>query len=128
MGLLDTLFGGSSEPSNEKTLPWQSLNNELQLNEIKERSKTRMQLIFKHSTRCGISRKVINQFKASYDLDLNADLYYLDLLNNRNLSHKIADRFEVKHESPQLLALKNGTVVAHASHNAITDLDLNRFA
>ena len=128
MGLLDTLFGGSSEPSNKKTLPWQSLNNELQLNEIKERSKTRMQLIFKHSTRCGISRMVINQFKASYDLDLNADLYYLDLLNNRNLSHKIADRFEVKHESPQLLAIKNGTVVAHASHNAITDLDLNRFA
>jgi bacillithiol system protein YtxJ len=126
------LFGISSsakasEDKKEKLLPWIALNSIDQLDVIAELSKTKTQLIFKHSTRCGISLMVMNQFVAAYDLDLNADLYYLDLLRYREVSNEVGYKFQVLHESPQLLVIKNGVVVAHASHGAINDIDLAKF-
>jgi len=126
MGLFTKLFNKDSEPKEEKQLPWQALVSLQQLDTIAERSKTKTQLIFKHSTRCGISRMVINQFLDIYDLDTNANLYYLDLLNHRDVSDEVGYRFQVLHQSPQLLVIKNGVTVAHASHGAINDLDLSR--
>ncbi|WP_426430721.1 bacillithiol system redox-active protein YtxJ [Winogradskyella sp. HB-48] len=118
---------GPSEPKEEKILPWIALNSIKQLSAVEERSKTKTQLIFKHSTRCGISRMVMNQFVAAYDLDLNADLYYLDLLSYRDVSNEVGYKFQVMHESPQLLVIKNGVVVAHASHGAINAMDLVKY-
>lgn len=118
---------GSSEPKEEKILPWIALKSIDQLDAIAERSKGKTQLIFKHSTRCGISRMVMNQFVAAYDLDLHADLYYLDLLSYRDVSNEVGYKFEVMHESPQLLVIRNGVVVAYASHGAINDMGLAKF-
>lgn len=118
---------GSSEPKEEKVLPWLPLTQVDQLNAISEKSKTKTQFIFKHSTRCGISRMVMNQFVSAYALDTNADLYYLDLLNYRDVSNEVGYKFQVMHQSPQLLIIKNGVAVAHASHGAVNDMDLNRF-
>jgi len=126
MGFLKNIFG-SSEPKEEKLLPWQPLNDVSQLNKIEERSKTKTQVVFKHSTRCGISSMVMNQFVSMYDVDANLDLYYLDLLNHRDVSNEIGYRFQVMHESPQLLIIKNGTTVAHASHGGINEIDLSKF-
>ncbi|PTM09279.1 MAG: bacillithiol system redox-active protein YtxJ [Bacteroidetes bacterium] len=127
MGFLTKVFGSSSEPKEEKILPWISLHSLTQLNEIDEKSKTKTQIVFKHSTRCGISRMVMNQFIDAYDVDANLDLYYLDLLSFRDVSNEVGYKFQVMHQSPQLLIIKNGFTVAHASHGAINDLDLNRF-
>ncbi|TCK64677.1 bacillithiol system protein YtxJ [Winogradskyella wandonensis] len=127
MGLFNKLFNSSSEPKDEKVLPWQALTTVSQLDEIEKRSMGKTQLIFKHSTRCGISRMVMNQFAAMYDVDLNADLYYLDLLNYREVSNETGYKFQVLHQSPQLLVIRNGVTVAHASHGAINDLDLGKF-
>ncbi|REG87975.1 bacillithiol system redox-active protein YtxJ [Winogradskyella sediminis] len=124
MGIFNKLFSGSSEPKDEKILPWQELNAISQLNTIVEKSKSKTQLIFKHSTRCGISRMVMNQFVASYDLELDADLYYLDLLSFRDVSNEVGYKFQVMHQSPQLLVIKNGVVVANASHGGVNDMDL----
>ncbi len=125
MGLFDKLFSGSNGEKEDANTPWKNLDLLTQLDEIVEQSKNKTQLIFKHSTRCGISRMVISQFKKDYNLnDTQADLYYLDLLNHRNISAAIADRFQVVHESPQLLVIKNGVVVKHASHGAINDMAL----
>ena len=118
---------GSSEPKEEKILPWIALNSIDQLDVIAERSKGKTQLIFKHSTRCGISRMVMSQFVAAYDLDLHADLYYLDLLSYRDVSNEVGYKFEVMHESPQLLVIRGGVVVAHASHGGINDMDLEPY-
>ena len=126
MGFLKHIFG-SSEPKEEKILPWQALTDLAQLDDIEERSKTKTQVIFKHSIRCGISSMVMNQFVSKYDLDANLDLYYLDLLSYRAVSDEVGYKFQVMHQSPQLLIIKNGTTVAYASHGAINDIDLNRF-
>ena len=125
MGFLKNIFG-SSEPKEEKLLPWQPLTQVSQLDEIEERSKTKTQVVFKHSTRCGISSMVMNQFVSMYDLDANLDLYYLDLLSHRDVSNEIGFKFQVMHQSPQLLIIKNGVTVAHASHGAINEIDLKR--
>jgi bacillithiol system protein YtxJ len=118
---------GSSEPKDEKIMPWLPLTTIDQLEAIADQSKTKTQLIFKHSTRCGISRMVMNQFVSAYDVDVNADLHYLDLLNYRDVSNEVGYKFQVMHQSPQLLVLRNGVVVAHASHGAINEMDLARF-
>jgi len=53
--------------------------------------------------------------------------HYLDLLNFREISNEIADHFEVVHQSPQLLVVKNGKVVANASHEGINELQLSTY-
>ena len=128
MGLLNKIFGGTSETKEEKVLPWIPLNDVQQLALIDKKSATKTQVLFKHSTRCGISRMVMNQFVDAYNLtEKDFDLYYLDLLNHRDVSNEIGYKFQVMHESPQLLIVKNGTVVTHASHGAINSIDLAKF-
>ena len=128
MGLFNKLFGSSSEPKEEKVLPWIPLTSKDQLDDITEKSKTKTQVIFKHSTRCGISRMVMNQFISMYDLDTNTiDLYYLDLLSYGDVSDEVGYKFQVMHQSPQLLVIKNGVTVTHASHGAIHEISLNQF-
>jgi bacillithiol system protein YtxJ len=128
MGLINKLFGGSNEPKEEKVLPWIPLSQLQQLKFIKDKSKTKTQVVFKHSTRCGISRMVMNQFVANYELtEKDLDLYYLDLLSYREVSNEIGYAFQVMHQSPQILIIKNGVAVANASHGGINEVDLNRF-
>lgn len=50
----------------------------------------------------------------------NADFYYLDLVSYRNLSRKVAEVFEVHHESPQVLVIRNGECVFDESHVGIS--------
>ena len=47
------------------------------------------------------------------------DFHYLDLINYRSLSNKIAEDLNVYHESPQVLFLKNGECIYDESHMAI---------
>lgn len=122
------LFGKPKEVKEDKILPWILLKSVPQLELIETKPNAKTQLIFKHSTRCGISRMVINQFIDAYEFtEQDFDLYYLDILNNREISNEVGYRFQVIHESPQLLVVKNGVVVAHASHGGINNIDLNRF-
>lgn len=128
MGLINKIFGGSSESKEEKVLPWIPLNDLQQLKFIEEKSKTKTQVIFKHSTRCGISRMVMNQFISNYELtEKDLDLYYLDLLNFREVSNEVGYKFQVLHQSPQLIVVKNRGVVASASHGALNEIDLGPF-
>jgi len=129
MGLFTGLFGGNqSEKKEEKVLPWIPLNSLEQLPQIEKASKSKLQVIFKHSTTCGISRMVINMFKDQYGFtEADADLYYLDIHNYRQISNEVGYKFQVMHQSPQLLLIKNGVMVAHASHGAITEVSLEQF-
>lgn len=128
MGIFDKLFNSSSETVIKKEIPWIELNSTNQINDIIQNSSTSTQIIFKHSTRCGISRMILNQFAKDYIFSENDfNLYYLDLLRFREISNQISRTFEVYHESPQLLIIKNGIVVAHKSHGEINDIDLQKY-
>jgi bacillithiol system protein YtxJ len=98
---------------------WIALTTEDQLKQIRTKSAERPQVIFKHSIRCGISalaKSRLERAEASGDIDF----YYLDLINNRNLSRKVAEEFNVYHESPQILIIKNGQCVYDESHMGIS--------
>lgn len=128
MGLLNKLFGGEKEKREEKVLPWIPLNDLKQLDYIKKKSGIKTQVIFKHSTRCGISSMVQRQFISEYNFsEKELDLYYLDILSYRQISDEVGYKFQLIHQSPQLLVIKNGTLVANASHGQINQVDLNRF-
>jgi bacillithiol system protein YtxJ len=76
--------------------------------------------IFKHSTRCSISAMALSRIERGWQAKLpDQPVYYLDLITYRSLSDQIARQFNVQHESPQLLMIKNGQCVYYASHNAI---------
>ncbi len=98
---------------------WIELTSESQLNDIKDLSNTKPQLIFKHSTRCSISSMTKNRLEKGPAPE-GIDFYYLDLIKHRNISQKIANDFDVSHESPQVLLIKKGACVYDESHSGIT--------
>ena len=46
--------------------------------------------------------------------------YILDLLSHREISNKIESIFSVKHESPQVLIIKEGKCIQYLSHQEIS--------
>jgi len=126
MGIFDSVFG-KKEKKEKKALPWITLESVAQLEEIVKKSKNKSQVIYKHSSTCGISRMVLGMFTDSFDMETDVDLYFLTIQNHRDVSNTIADKFEVRHESPQLLVIKNGEVVFHTSHGAISEMDFMKY-
>lgn len=104
-------------------MTWINLTQEQQLDAIKEQSKAKPVVIFKHSTRCSISAMAKNRLERE-SAPANVDFYYLDLIQYRPISNKIADEFQVHHESPQILLIKNGECVYEESHNGIDMHDI----
>ena len=130
MGLFNKIIKKSANNSKEENnpIPWNVLNRIEQLDVITELSKKQPVAIFKHSTRCSISRYVLSDFISGYSFSAqDFGAWYLDLLNFRSISNAVADRLEVTHQSPQLLVIKNGKVVAHSSHEQINSLVLSGF-
>lgn len=121
MGLFDNFFKSADKEENNMKINWVPLNDEAQLSAIIKISSAKPVLIFKHSTRCGISRMVLKNFESNYDIpETEIDLYFLDLLNYKALSQDISTEFNVMHQSPQVLVIKNREVIYHESHDYIS--------
>lgn len=123
MGLLDKLFKGQRQIAKDEVdqVSWNDLTTTSEVdNIIHEASKKRPQIIFKHSTRCGISRMALSQFEDNYDIPKEAvDAYYLDLLENREVSDYIAEVLNLDHQSPQIILISDGKLVHSESHHGI---------
>src|SRR5437868_2805074 len=104
-------------------MQWASLTDSHQLlhiNTLSEQSATRAVLIFKHSTRCSISAMVLSRLENKWADNDSIPCYFLDLLKHRDVSDKIEADYNVKHESPQVLLIKNAKCSYHASHTGIS--------
>lgn len=99
-------------------MSWIILDREEQLEEVDRRSFSKPQLIFKHSTRCSISTVIKNRLYKGV-LPENIDFYYLDLIANRGISNAIAEKYNIEHESPQVLLIKESKCIFNESHSAI---------
>src|ERR1700743_2652295 len=98
---------------------WTPLDSAQQINDIK--SKPGYSLIFKHSTRCSISMMAKRRFEMDWDaLPADLPLYFLDLIKYREISAQVAQDFQVHHESPQMLLIKDGECILDQSHGAIS--------
>ena len=111
-------FGKSQE---SKELPWNQLTSVDQLKEVLDSSTEKPILLFKHSTRCSISSMAFSGFQSGWEgTEEEIGIYYLDLLNYRDISNQIAELTGVMHQSPQVIVLKNNEVVYTATHTAIS--------
>ena len=126
MGFLDRLR--ASQATGIST--WKTLGDISQLDQIAKDSEDKVVVIFKHSVTCGISAGAKNRLESQWDLvNTDIDFYYLDLLSNRAISNAIADRWAVRHQSPQIIVVRNNEVVYDTSHGSINAGDLeNRVA
>jgi bacillithiol system protein YtxJ len=97
---------------------WEFLTDEAQLESIIQQSFQKPVVIFKHSTRCSISSMAKNRLER-VSAPENIPFYYLDLIRYRSVSNRIAEMFQVYHESPQVLLIKNGECVYDESHSGI---------
>ena len=128
MKLLKKIFKKNDPEAQEAFINWLHLINIDQIKQIRSLSKSETVFIFKHSTRCGISKMVIKRFENMFNESMsNVKVYYLDLLNYRDVSDKVGVTFNVIHQSPQLLIIKNEVSVFNASHQDITSIKLQDY-
>jgi bacillithiol system protein YtxJ len=102
---------------------WIIIQNEADLEAIDQKSKTQTVLLFKHSTRCNISDIALKRFEHIAELE-SIPCYYLDILKHRNLSNEVADKYNIHHESPQLLVIQNSECTAELSHLEISKSEI----
>ncbi len=103
------------------------VNNMIQLqteDQLDELAGMQSCLVFKHSLTCPISKGAFEQFKAYMEEQQSIPAYYLYIQESRPLSDLIAQRFEIRHESPQVLYIRNGNVIWSESHWNITKKSL----
>lgn len=95
----------------------QTIESVQEIDTILEKSKEKMQIIFKHSTVCPISRMSHDKMKMDYPLkEENADVYYLGVIEQRPFSNYVAEKLNVQHESPQMIVIKGGKAIFSESH------------
>ncbi|MGY8969968.1 MAG: bacillithiol system redox-active protein YtxJ [Flavobacteriales bacterium] len=127
MGLFNKILGSKVKEEKETNVNWIPLNSLEQIKTIKELSKSETILVFKHSTRCGISGMVIKRFENLFDSSMNnIKVYYLDLLNFRAISDEVGYSFQAQHQSPQLLIIRNEVAVLNVSHYDITTVNIQK--
>ena len=107
---------------------WINLQDIAQLEEIKKQSVEQPVLLFKHSTTCSISKSALSRLERQWkDAEMKeVATFYLDLLAFRPISNAIASVFDVVHQSPQMLLIKNGECVLSQTHNGIDYEDIKK--
>lgn len=98
-----------------------SLTTLEQLDDLLAKSWERPAVIFKHSETCGLSamaeEEVAGWLNAAHSA---ADVYVVEVRRSRAVARGLADRLNVRHESPQVLLVRDGRVCWHRSHAAVT--------
>ncbi len=110
---------------NQPKLPesWKQIESIQELEVADQTSYNKPVVLFKHSTTCSISSMAKSRLEGESDVN-SPEIYYLDLLAHRDVSNTIADKYGVRHESPQVIVLSNGQATYHASHGRINMNDL----
>ena len=125
MSFFKNMFSSSDENNlNENKINWNELTDLEQLNEIIAISNEKPVAIFKHSTRCSVSRMALKQFENEFNSSDKVTPYFLDLIAHRDISNEIASRFGVTHQSPQLILIKEGKAIYNVSHSDIDAVEL----
>lgn len=127
MGIFSKIFTKEESGQSQGSF-WHHINSVDDITSLCELSKSKAVFIFKHSTRCSISSVAMNRIEKSWDFkEDEAIIFFLDLIALRSVSNEIAEHFSVDHQSPQLLLIKDGQCVYHASHMNIELMEAKEF-
>ncbi|QZN75492.1 bacillithiol system redox-active protein YtxJ [Paenibacillus sp. DR312] len=103
-------------------MKWTEISTLDQWNEVLEQSTQDGQVILKHSTTCPVSANALAEYeqylKESHINNIN--FYLVKVIESRHVSNQIAQDLDVKHESPQIIYVKNKEKFWTASHWSIT--------
>jgi bacillithiol system protein YtxJ len=101
------------------------LTTEADLDAAIERSFTIAVVIFKHSETCGTSAYAREELQTLMaEPSLSAGVYVVSVQRNRAISNALSTRFNLRHESPQVLLIRDGALRWHASHHRINSDEL----
>lgn len=101
--------------------PWEELTSKARLSDLIQRSHERVQLIYKHSETCGVCLVSKEQMEnVANEIGATTDLYVVNVITQRAVSSAIAQELEIRHESPQVILLKDGNVLWSGSHWDVT--------
>lgn len=101
-------------------MKWIAINSEEEVEQIYKSPD--YAIIYKHSPRCMTSLMAYRQLKSEVSAvsDVDIPLYIVDVISNRRESQAIASNFQVQHQSPQILVVKNGECLYDASHERVS--------
>ncbi|WP_251549633.1 bacillithiol system redox-active protein YtxJ [Neobacillus muris] len=80
--------------------------------------------LLKHSLTCPISQAAYKEYEKFSEENQHLSTYYLAVQEARPLSNEVAEKFSIKHESPQAILFSNGEALWNASHWKITNKTL----
>lgn len=108
--------------SKKESIHWNNITKQKNIDTIIKNSYSKPQLIYKHSTKCSLNAKILGQLQNDWKKEYadKIEPNYLDLLSYKKISSQIASTFDVVHESPQVLVIKNGKCVYTVSHTKIS--------
>ena len=80
--------------------------------------------LLKHSLTCPVSQAAYQEYQKFADNENSIPAYFLAVQDSRPLSNEIAEKFNIKHESPQAILFTDGEPRWNASHWKITKRSL----
>ena len=83
---------------------------------LTEKSLPETCFVFKHSTQCPISTEAADEVRS---VESRLPVYWINVIEQRDLSNWVEDVYGVRHESPQLLLIENGVVKESWSHRKV---------
>lgn len=120
MGWFSRNTNDKTTSANRNGIKWIPLTTVEQLMTVAGTTDEKPILLFKHSTRCGISAMAKNNLERNWSSgDEFCDSYYLDLLAHRDVSDKIAEITGIQHQSPQAIVIRGKEIIYDESHSAI---------
>ncbi|MBO9610718.1 MAG: bacillithiol system redox-active protein YtxJ [Paenibacillaceae bacterium] len=101
---------------------WREISTVEEWNEILQQSAERGQVILKHSTRCPVSSSALEEYEQYLHgtPSSNVDYTLVKVIESRPVSNKIAEDLNLKHESPQIIFIKDGEKYWSATHWSIS--------
>jgi bacillithiol system protein YtxJ len=96
------------------------LHQKQDLEELLERSHKDPVVIFKHSTQCSRSAAAYEEYETFVAANPDTSCGTILVIEDRELSDDLEDRFGIRHESPQAIVVFNESPIWHANHFKVT--------
>ena len=79
-------------------------------------------ILFKHSNSCGISAHIRYLLE-----EIDSDIHTVTVQLNGEVSGQIAERTGHRHQSPQVIVIRDGKSIHHATHYSIDPKTIRQF-
>ncbi|THF75329.1 bacillithiol system redox-active protein YtxJ [Cohnella fermenti] len=101
---------------------WREISTLDEWNALIAKSSERGQVILKHSTTCPVSANALREYEEYLKGSPNPDVDYtlVKVIESRPVSNRIAEDLNVKHESPQIIYVKDKAKYWSTTHWSVT--------